>query len=258
MGRGEYMIYISPRGGLGNMIRVYSAAYDIKHSLHKDVSIFWDYQNIECKFKEIPMDYYEIFEDSVLPIVYDISNDIKIYRNSSMRINGCGDTISYMSSNDIETNDDIVIYSWSKFYNTNNTHIDYLTFKPEYLHTVDMLLNNIDNIVGIHMRRGDFNIQTPTSLFIYAMYKELYNNKDVVFYVATDNVVDEKLLITIFGDKIIINDKHNDYDRASSVYMKNGIIDFIALSKCNKIIGSNNNTFSQYASIYGHNKLIMV
>jgi hypothetical protein len=78
---------------------------------------------------------------------------------------------------------------------------------------------------------------------------------DTNFYLATDCVKTKAIVLDIFGANIITNNfcLYRDTEEG----MQNAIYDFVSLSQCKKIIGSNASSFSELAARYGCAELIM-
>jgi len=103
--------------------------------------------------------------------------------------------------------------------------------------------------VGVHIRRGDHTKAkqfSPLSAFINAMDAE---PADTVFVVATDSA----------NERMTINEQYKGrvwfpaetLSRMTQKGMEGAVLDFIALSRCKKILGSYNSSFSELAAMYG-------
>ena len=104
--------------------------------------------------------------------------------------------------------------------------------------------------VGVHIRRGDHTkakVYSPIDAFIKAM-KAL--PEDTCFVVATDSLAEKTRLINEFSaDRLWFPAK--TLSRMTLLGMKSALEDFIALSRCKKILGSFDSSFSQIAAMYG-------
>lgn len=112
----------------------------------------------------------------------------------------------------------------------------------------------ICNTIGVHIRRTDNAAcirLAPLDYFIEAMKKEGEAN----FYLATDCVKTKAIVLDIFGANIISN--NFCLYRDTEMGMINAIYDFVSLSQCKKIIGSNASSFSELAARYGNIPLIL-
>ncbi|MCD7899631.1 MAG: glycosyl transferase [Bacteroides sp.] len=103
--------------------------------------------------------------------------------------------------------------------------------------------------IGVHIRRTDHIIsksESPTELFIKAMEKEISDNPDVCFYLATDSEEEKERLKKIFADKVITS--HKKASRSTLSGMEAAAADMFLLSKTQKIIGSSQSSFSEIAA----------
>lgn len=105
------------------------------------------------------------------------------------------------------------------------------------------------NTIGIHIRRTD-NIaairNNPIEKFITYMNKELYENPETNFYLATDSEEIKKIIIDKFDNKIIPT--QFTLNRNSLQGMKDAVTELFCLGKTKRIIGSSNSTYSQLAA----------
>lgn len=114
-----------------------------------------------------------------------------------------------------------------------------------------------NNVVGVHVRRGDHKYaieKNPLDGFIDKMKKVLEQNPDFKFYLASDGEDVIKIMRDMFPGKILINEGA-ELSRKSKAGMDNAVIDLLALSKTSQIIGSFGSTFSDMASYIGGNRL---
>ena len=109
----------------------------------------------------------------------------------------------------------------------------------------------------MHIRRGDHTkakVFSPIEEFVKAMraYPE-----DTRFVVATDSLTEKTRLLEEFGAARLWFPATN-ISRMTRLGMKSALVDFIELSKCKKILGSFDSSFSQIASMYGNVPLEVV
>jgi hypothetical protein len=103
--------------------------------------------------------------------------------------------------------------------------------------------------VGVHIRRTDFKLSdfySQTSWFISAMKKEMQQDPSTVFFVASDSPAEEDRMRREFPDRIIVHRKRS-YDRNNPLAAQDALIDLYCLSKCRKLIGSYDSSFSEMA-----------
>lgn len=112
---------------------------------------------------------------------------------------------------------------------------------------------NIDsNTIGVHIRRTDneqSRIYSPTDAFMDVMARELNQNPETQFYLATDDAEEENYLKTVFGDKILTYKKRT-IERNDPIGIEDALIDLVNLSNCAKIFGSYYSSFSDTAAAW--------
>ena len=138
---------------------------------------------------------------------------------------------------------------------------DVLKFKEKYNSFVDEFrqLKNVNNYIGIHIRRTDHDVcieKSKTSIFIDKINEILNNDSKMMFFLATDDISEEIQLKKIFGDRLFsLNNK--TFGRDSKSGMISGMLDLLCLSKSNYILGSSGSVFSNFAAQYGNINLFV-
>lgn len=114
-----------------------------------------------------------------------------------------------------------------------------------------------DNIVGVHIRstNGGFLTKRFTHL-IPLLDTFLAKNPDYKIFLAADTQSRENEFKSHFKDKLIVyNEPINgqQHKRSNTIAgVKNGMIDMFLLSKCTKLIGTGESSFSFMAWIFGN------
>jgi len=106
------------------------------------------------------------------------------------------------------------------------------------------------NPIGVHIRRGDHTKAkafSPIEEFIKAMHAY---PEEIRFVVATDSLAEKTRLLEEFGAARLWFPA-TSLSRMTRLGMKSALADFIALSRCKKILGSFDSSFSQIAALYG-------
>ena len=108
--------------------------------------------------------------------------------------------------------------------------------------------------VGVHVRRTDHTeaiANSPLSLFADKMRQEMSEVPGTDFFVATDDEgVKRELREALPEAKLIFHDS-GIIDRNSKEGICDAYIEMLALSRCRKILGSYNSTFSLLPSYIG-------
>ena len=113
---------------------------------------------------------------------------------------------------------------------------------------------SFDDTLGVHIRRGDNekSIQgSPLSVFLDL----LAVNPSPKFLVATDDADVRAIFQKHFPQKCVF--VANVLARNTEQGMIEAAIDFFALSRCKKILGSVYSSFSDIAALYGKAELIL-
>lgn len=117
--------------------------------------------------------------------------------------------------------------------------------------------NNWKNITGLHVRRTDFQLTldgrgkvSTDEKFFTQMEKILSKNPKTRFFLATDSKETERKFINRFGSKIITYPKKG-WDKSSSEFTKEALIELLLLSKTHRILGTYMSTFTEMAWWFG-------
>lgn len=107
--------------------------------------------------------------------------------------------------------------------------------------------------IGVHIRRGD-NTQSieesPLSLFLDRMDKEISVNPKTNFYLATDSDQVKDLIVRRYGERIIT--LHRSADRLSDSGMQDAVLEVYVLASTKKIFGSCHSSYSVLAAELGN------
>lgn len=261
-------IVFVPVGGLGNRMMAICSVASLCKYYKKSLEIIWFKDNalnatFHSLFRPIELDDVKLREASFIdylmfdrprkhnlyiPEIYQKAAFKKcIYENDAFRRHLNNDDFSDLS---LECN--IYMASFSRIANSD---INDFSFKPasDIQENIDRLKKQIgEKCIGIHIRRGDniYSIKgSPISSFISKMDKELSNDPDLSFYLATDSEEVKKELYQIYGDRIISFDR--PADRLSESGMKDALTELYLLASTKKIFGSFRSTFSQVAAEIG-------
>lgn len=116
-------------------------------------------------------------------------------------------------------------------------------------------LNNIHNLIGVHVRRTDY-----TGNFIgkilngsnddneFFDYIDKYSN-GMPFFIATDNKETQNIYRNKYGKRAIFYSNIKDSKNLRKTSLENAIIDIFILSYCKKIKGTYNSSFTDFARL---------
>lgn len=268
-------IIFYPNGGLGNrLFCLYSALYWIKVQNLNPI-IIWEIEYACCaRFEEL----FEIPKDFQVKTMYTLS----IKKDSLLRniigklyiktIESMSSFVSPQQTNAVfdscgEEGIDRLLNSGNKCIKAYSIFccmehfrqaIPLLQPSKEITKRVDEIMKPYQcvagrRIIGVHIRRTDHKLsiqKSPIELF-YSKMNSIMEECNTIFYVATDDqtVLDEISKSFPVINHICFSDK---ITRRSSNGMKDAYVDMLCLSKCEKIYGSFNSTFSAMAGIIGN------
>ena len=107
--------------------------------------------------------------------------------------------------------------------------------------------------IGIHIRRTDNEMSrkhSPTNLFLEAMARELREDPDCCFYLATDDPAEEKTLCESFEGRVLLYPKRTLL-RSEPKGIADALVDLYLLAHCRKILASYWSSFSDVAALWG-------
>ena len=141
----------------------------------------------------------------------------------------------------------------------NNIDFSAVKFREQYWERVNEILPEDKKCVGIHIRRTDHDTATrnsSTAAFMKKIEEIISKDKEVKFFLATDDAEEERELRAKYEDRIIVQPQ-KAWGRSNSDEMGSGIIDCLCLSRCEYILGSYSSVFSNFAARYGKRNLII-
>jgi hypothetical protein len=267
------MIIIQPGGGLANRLRVIDSAISLTN---EPLNILWiKNRDLNCSFNDlfiqndklkiIEFDFLKIYAypdylTRKLPGLEQIRNiHRKIKFNKTISNSVMVDAI--IKQKDIKSlinGNKVYIETCERFGYSQLMH-QYFQPTMEIKKSVNKILKNNNNFIGLHIRRSDNSeaiLNSPIYLFEKEVEKEIKNNNNIKFFLATDDMDVKSKLKHDFPNHIISND--HKINRNSSDGIKNALIDFLCLSKSNKIIGSSDSSFTFEAANYGRTNLIIL
>lgn len=264
------MIYIEPCAGLGNRLLGLFSAYAVAKQLDRKLTVVWK-REVGCNIRadelfDLPVEVIEISENGYKkePIA-QIKGDMtkKKLRKAAGRFLECDDMERIKNEEGYEALFEVIKAEPSIYIKAFGPicEVDaksYEVLKPS--RSIEKkgagLFGRLDaHTVGVHVRRTDHTeaiANSPLSLFVDKMKAELAADADAKFFVATDDeTVKAELREELPEEKLIFNEK-GIIDRNSKQGLEDAFIEMLALSRCKKILGSYNSTFSLLPSYIGN------
>jgi len=154
----------------------------------------------------------------------------------------------------------------------------YVNAQKKYLNPVAKIKKDIDNFsrlcdientIGLHIRRTDFKEQaeTPDAWFDKNIQLEIKNNSNVKFFLATDNAWTQEKFMMKYSDRMTLVEKSFDKSIGSECYpgghrirhskSEYALIDLILLSKTKKVIGSKSSSYGRFGAWFGTKKFVI-
>lgn len=270
------MIYIEPCAGLGNRLLGLASAYGVAKQLDRKLIVVWK-REVGCDIRadellDLPVEVIEICENGYKrePIAQFKGDRMKKkLRQSVSRFLECDDMERIKNEEGydalleaIKAESSIYIKAFGPICEVNADSYSFLKPSQHIEEKGAELFAKIDaHTIGVHVRRTDHTeaiANSPLELFINRMKDELAVDAEAKFFVATDDAtVRQELRETFSQEQLIFNEK-GIIDRDSKEGIEDAFVEMLALSRCKKILGSYNSTFSLLPSYIGNIPLEVV
>jgi hypothetical protein len=247
------------QGGISNRIKCLISSMKLAEKTNRDLIVYWPKDEAcNCNFSDLfENEIKGVSKEELKKII--LNKNYELYQNY---FNKMKKEFVLVDSSRFEgfSQEDIQL----KFEKTSRevvkeilSYLNKLKVKKEILIQVNKFIKKkfSKNMIGIHIRRGDFvklSIAdiSPDEKFIEEMKKEIEKNKNVKFFLATEDKNTEKVFRKIFLKKIITFPKKTS-KREDEGSVEEALIELIILSKCDKLIGSYGSTFTEMAWFFG-------
>lgn len=262
------MIIVEPCAGLGNRLLGLATAYTVSKRLDRELVVIWK-REVGCNIRakdlfELPMRVVEISENgySKEPAKQLTGNFMKMkWRARAKRFLECDDVEQMKKDKGYDglyelIRETPVIYlkSFGPVCETEASCFSFLKPCEAIREKGKALLEQIEkDIVGVHIRRTDHTeaiANSPLSLFIERIEQEAAEGA-AGFFIATDDAETKGALKERLGGIPLIFHETGIIDRNSKEGIEDALIEMLALSRCRKILGSYNSTFSLLPSYIG-------
>jgi len=272
------MIIIRPFGGLANRIRVIASGLSLSERTNKRLFLIWDEnEDLNCPFYSLfeKIDGIELLKEKkfhrLIKSSYHNSILKRIIAKFLNKLNNIDYSIFEKDFNEYwqgNINFDKIASRYKTLYfNTcEEFNIDckqFLKFIPlkEIREKIEIVESNFNaNTIGIHIRRTDHEkakIYSPTEDFIKSMQNELDKDPKTLFFLATDDLFEEHIIKSAFGENRIITYK-KELNRNTFLGIQDALVDLYCLSKTKKIYGSYWSSFTHIAAEFGKIENIII
>ena len=266
----EPMIIIEPCAGLGNRLLGLGSAYAVAKKLDRKLVVMWK-REVGCNIRfqelfDLPFEVVEISENGLKkePVAETLGDRAKKkWRNSADRFLEC-DEVEKIKEREgyeglfrlIEQTPVIYLKAFGPICEVTAESYSFVKPSKNIEEKGAYLFRELTGqCVGVHVRRTDHTeaiANSPLALFAERMKKELETAADTSFFVATDDKEVRRELKELLPDAKLIFPQSDVIDRDSKEGIEEAFIEMLALSKCRKILGSYNSTFSLLPSYIGN------
>jgi hypothetical protein len=258
------ILVLRPVGGLCNRMLAIASAIQLAKDSNKSLKVIWERDamlnaSFDDLFKPLSLD---------IPIVETQSDQTLIERVWKRLLHISYDKIIYLttlatnqiSPSSIVNQKKILIYGANRFYELGDLSGLFIS-KDEISNLINIQKKRLGSTaIGLHIRRTDHKYSisnSPTQLFIDRIEKEIESDPDVVFFLATDEPEEEKLLTSIFPNKIITFAKKT-LNRNEKEGIRDALVDLMCLAHCVRIYGSYYSSFSFTAAWFYGRELVVL
>ena len=266
----EPMIIIEPCAGLGNRLLGLGSAYAVAKKLDRKLVVMWK-REVGCNIRfqelfDLPFEVVEISENGLKkePVAQILGDRAKKkWRKSADRFLEC-DEVEKIKEREgyeglfrlIEQTPVIYLKAFGPICEVTAESYSFVKPSKNIEEKGAYLFRELTGqCVGVHVRRTDHTeaiANSPLALFAERMKKELETAADISFFVATDDKEVRRELKELLPDAKLIFPQSDVIDRDSKEGIEEAFIEMLALSKCRKILGSYNSTFSLLPSYIGN------
>ena len=252
------MIIIQPSGGLCNRMRVINSGWKLARERKEKLQILWNCNaELNCPFESL----FQPVTEFKITSIHSVADPRKLFHQKTAKNYLTNETILAHRNSDGCLDPDYVasltgktyIFTWEWFYPSEDYHL----FVP-----TERLQKRIASItsrfgsscVGVHIRRTDNQPaigKSSTDAFIHSMKQELEADPATIFYLATDDMEEEKRLREAFPGRILSNE-NRCLRRDSIDGMHDALLDLYCLASTRKIIGSFFSSFTDIAADMHH------
>lgn len=266
------MIICSPQGGVGNRMQVINSYYKVAKYYNQKLVVIWKISgDLCCSSKKL----FNMPEEVGL---FEIrlgggktsSLIFKLIRNI-LRIFPTVDHLDEYNYIDKELDSeemtifskgivfcDEVCESLTSSYEFENICIPNQAVEKE----VNNIIGNKTDCVGIHIRRTDFRIDKPgivdkySDLYFETIIEEEMKNGTRTIFIACDEADVKRRLLDKYPN-FCISQNITCFERNQENGIIEGFIDLISLSKCKRIYGTKESSFSKMAALIGKSEYII-
>jgi len=261
-------IISTAQGGLANRIICLVNSMRIADETNRELLLYWPKdKSCNCHFKDLfENDIKEVSKEELKKVItskdYEIyQNDLKNFKNKKGHILIDNAKFIAFLEKEVRFRTKEIPDELKKEF---MRYLRRIEIKEEFLKIAEDFSSRFNNnTIGIHIRKGDFKTLkgglariSNDELYIEIMKKEIKENPNTTFFLATQDEETENKFKDVFKDRIILYPKNTKL-RGDEGALEEALIEFLLLSKTKKVYGTFESTFSQLASLLGEIKFEM-
>ncbi len=248
------MIIIQPSGGLCNRMRVINSGWRLARERQEKLLILWNCNpELNCPFNAL----FQPVTEFRVKSIHSVADPHKLFYQKTARSYLTNEELLAHREPDGVLNRDyasglmsnIYIFTWEWFYPSEDYHL-FVPTEALKARINEMTARFGRSCVGVHIRRTDNQPaigKSSTDAFLESMNRELLADPDTMFYLATDDMEEEKRLREVFPDRILSN-QNRCLRRDSREGIQDALLDLYSLASTRKIIGSYFSSFTDIAA----------
>ncbi len=247
------MIKLVPILGLCNRLRAIDSALVLANDTGRELRIYWEKNNdvgspFRLLFEPLPDPRARVVEGRLFPFPRIVE---KLFRTKSYS----AADYALLQSADLRTfapYHSINITSYSRFRTSPSPFAAFLPI-AELRDRIKVITSEFgEHTVGVHVRRTDNLLSianSPDSLFIERMHREIDRRPDTRFYLATDSAEVKHTFSQHFGPRLMFSERASS--RRSVAGMQDAVVELYVLAATKRIIGSHWSSYSETAAKIG-------
>lgn len=253
---GTPLLELYPCAGFANRLRAIVSGLCAAQDTSRSLLIHWLRHPGTCSMR-----FQDVFDVAALPSWVYV-NEGEATREAYQQVE-CNSPPDWERIKSLNPRISLVIKSNGKFHESDPNrwlqHLRTLPFREYLAPVVSQALTPLhlaSNLIGVHLRRTD-NVkaisESPTPVF-FSVLDAL--PPTIGFVVTSDDDADRKALAARYPGRVVTVAR--TLDRTTSLGGIDAVLDFLAIARCSRIVGTVASSFSELAAAYGGCPLTVV
>lgn len=265
------MIICSPQGGVGNRMQVINSYYKVAKYYNQKLVVIWKISGDLCcsskKLFNMPEEVglFEIRQGGrTSSLIFNLIRNILRFFPTVDH----SDEYNYINKG--FNSEEMTIFSKGIVFCDEVCESLFSPYEFENIcipnQAIDEEVKNIfdgkTDCIGIHIRRTDFRVDKPgivdrySDTYFESIIEEEIANGTVAVFIACDEADVKRRLLDKYPN-FCISQNISCFDRNQEKGIIEGFIDLISLSRCKKIYGTKESSFSKMAALIGKSEYII-